>query len=371
MNGKDLYEILGVSKNASQKEIKEAYRKLARKHHPDTNPENRKASEEKFKEINQAYEILGDPKKRAEYDRATSLFGTGAYGPGGSRGYPPRGFEDIFGDFGFGDVFDIFTGRTRGPVGPQRGSDIYFQLNLSFEDAIRGITTNINVTRETVCSKCNGSGAKPGTSPRVCPYCHGRGVVAQNQGFFSISTTCNRCMGQGTIIDSPCPNCRGTGRAPETKKLAIKIPPGVDDGSRIRTKGQGEAGYRGGPPGDLFIITRVSRHPLFKREDSDVYLELPLTFTEAALGAEVEIPTLDGSARLKIPPGTQNGQTFRLPGKGIPRPGGNGKGSMYVTAKLVVPTRLDRREREILSKFAEEHKEDPRRAISEYIKNKR
>jgi len=370
MNGKDPYEILGVSKNASQKDIKDAYRKLARQHHPDANP-NKREAEEKFKEINQAYEILGDPKKRAEYDQAKRLFGAGAYGRGPGS-FRPGGFEDIFSEFGgFGDIFDIFTGRARGTAGPQRGKDIYYQLNLSFDDAIRGVTANLNITKETTCPKCNGSGAKPGTSPRVCPYCHGSGFVAQNQGFFSLSTTCNRCLGQGTIIDSPCPTCRGTGRAPESKKLAVKIPAGVDDGSKIRVKGQGEAGFRGGPAGDLYVITRVSPHPLFKRMDSDIYLELPLDFTEAALGAEVEIPTLDGSSKLKIPAGTQHGQTFRLAGKGIPHPTGNGRGNLYVTAKVVVPSRLDRREREILNNFAQEHKENPRREISDYIRKKR
>lgn len=369
MNGKDLYKILGVSKDAKQKEIKEAYRKLARKYHPDANPNNKEA-EEKFKEISQAYEVLGSTKKRAEYDQVTSMFGAGAYGTRGFRGAGPTGFEDIFSDFGgFGDIFDIFMGRPGSRAkAPERGKDIYYQLNLSFDDAARGVTTKLNITRETACPKCNGSGAKPGTTSRICPYCHGTGFVAQNQGFFSLSTTCSRCLGQGSIIENPCPNCRGSGRAPETNKINVRIPAGVDNGSKIKVRGEGEAGFRGGPPGDLYIITKVAPHPLFKRDGSDIYLDLPLTFSEAALGIKIEVPTLNGSLSLKVPPGTQNGQVFRLPGRGMSEPGIGRKGNMYVRARVVVPTRLGRKEKEILSEFARLHKDNPRTEISNYMK---
>jgi len=361
VNGKDYYKILGVSKDASQKEIKDAYRKLARQYHPDANPGNRAEAEEKFKEISQAYDVLGDPKKRAEYDQATRLFGTG-FGPD-FRGFGTRGFEDVFTDLGFGgfgDIFDLFTGRTRARQASERGKDIYYTINLSFEDAVRGVTTHINVPQEGVCSTCQGSGAKPGTSPTTCPVCQGRGIISRNQGFFSLSTPCNKCLGQGVVIENPCPECRGSGRVSQVKKLTVRIPPGVDDGSRIEVRGKGEAGLRGGPPGDLYIITRVSPHPLFKRKGSDIYLDLPITFTEAALGATVEVPTLDGTVSLKISPGTQSGQVFRLAGKGVPRPGRGGQGDMYVVTRLVVPTRLNRREREILSQFGEIHREDVR-----------
>ncbi len=363
-----MYEILGVSKKASQKEIKDAYRKLARKYHPDANPSG-KETEEKFKEISQAYEVLGDQKKRAEYDQMTSMFGAGAYGTQGFRGFKSTGFEDVFTDLGgFGDIFDIFMGRSRsGTSAAERGKDIYYQLNLSFEDAARGATTKLNITKETTCPKCNGTGAKPGTSSRVCPHCNGTGFVAQNQGFFSLSTTCNRCLGRGTIIDNPCANCRGTGRAPETKKINVRIPAGVDNGSKIKIKGEGEAGFRGGPSGDLYIVTKISEHPLFKRLGSDLYLDLPLTFSEAALGTKVEIPTLDGALSLKVPSGTQSGQVFRLSGRGVPEPRTNRKGNMYVTAQIVVPTKLGRKEREVLSEFAQLNQRDPRTEISNYI----
>lgn len=367
MNGKDYYKILGVAKDASQKEIKEAYRKLARQHHPDANPQNRAEAEEKFKEISQAYEVLGDSKKRAEYDQAARLFEAGYRG-----GFGARGFEDIFTDFGaggFGDIFDGFTGRTRATrQGAQRGGDLYYTLNLSFEDATKGVTTRINVAREDVCQTCQGSGCKPGTAPKICPVCQGRGFVARDQGFFSLSTPCNKCLGQGVIVENPCPTCRGSGRVSATKKLTVKIPAGIDDGSKIKVKGKGEGGFRGGPAGDLYIITRVIPHPLFKRKGSDIYLDLPISFTEAALGAEVEVPTLEASVSLKIPPGTQNGQILRLAGKGIPRLGGLGKGDMYVVTRVVVPAKLDKKERELLAEFASLHKERIRDRLFSAIK---
>lgn len=351
---KDYYKILGVSKEAAQKEIKEAYRRLARKYHPDANP-GRKEAEERFKEISEAYDVLGDPKKRNQYDQGLSFFG-------------PGGFKDFdfswspFADFGdgFDSLFDIFTGFGRRRTSAQRGKDIYYTLRLSFEDAFRGVATRMNIAREVTCSSCLGSGARAGTSPTMCPHCQGRGVIAQNQGFFSLSRACPRCGGRGTVIENPCPRCQGAGRAREGRKLTVKIPPGVEDGSRIRYKGEGEAGLRGGPPGDLYITAEVAPHPFFKRDDSHVLLEIPLSFPEAALGTSVKVPTLDGRVSLKIPAGTQDGQTFRLRGKGFPRLGGIGRGDLLITVRIAVPTKLSSEQKELLIKLSKLIQENPR-----------
>ncbi len=345
---KDYYEILGVDKNASQDEIKKTYRKLARKYHPDTAAGDKKAAEEKFKEISEAYEVLSDPKKRQEYDQGVKFFETG-FRPGGFSGFR---FDETFSDFGrFTDIFDIFgfgerhAGET---FRKQRGKDLYVSIQLSFKDAIKGAATRINVAKEVNCSKCGGSGAKPGTYPVACPECHGQGMIAVNQGFFSVSRTCRRCMGKGTVIENLCPNCRGTGRVKVTETVLVNIPSGVEDGTKIRFAGKGEAGFEGGPPGDLYIITKVTPHPFLKRSGSDILLDLPVIFTEAALGARVKVPATDGFVNLKIPPGTQDGQVFRLKGKGAPKVKGFGSGDMLVKVKIAVPVRINNKEKEIL-----------------------
>ncbi len=359
MNGrqfKDFYKILGVDRNASQEEIKRAYFNLAKKYHPDRNPGNKEA-EEKMKEINEAYEVLRDPKKRREYDQGFDFFSQG-FRPGGF-GFEDIGFSDFFSPFG--DIFDIFTGfeRTR-PSASRRGRDLSVTIRISFEDAYRGVTTRVPISREVDCPVCGGSGARVGTTSKRCPDCQGRGYVAIAQGPFSISRTCPRCMGVGTIIENPCPNCRGTGKSTETQKVTVKVPAGIDDGAKIRLKNMGEPGLRGGPPGDLYLNVRVSPHPFFKRENSDILLDLPLSFTEAALGTNIRIPTVNGEVTLKIPAGTQNDQVFRIRGKGFPQVGRFGRGDMLVKVKVSVPKNLSRQERELLKKFAEINRENPR-----------
>ncbi|MBI4743878.1 MAG: molecular chaperone DnaJ [Actinobacteria bacterium] len=347
MNGKDYYKILGVSKDANRNEVKKAYRKLARKYHPDANPNNKEA-EEKFKKVSEAYEVLSDEKKRKEYDEASRMFGQGGHG-----GFRPTGFEDIFATgAGFSDVFDIFTqGRTT--KRPEKGRDLYYNIRLSFFDAIRGVATKINVSRENICYQCGGSGARQGTSPKMCPTCKGKGVISQNQGFFSINHPCETCLSKGVVIDSPCLTCRGTGRATETKPLTIKIPAGVNNDSKIKIKNKGEAGISGGPPGDLFIITKVDSHPLFKRKKSDIYLDLPLSFSEAVLGTTVKIPTIDGFISLKIPPRTQNGKILRIKDKGAPKLGGEGRGDMYIVVNIVIPDKLNEKEESLIKELSD------------------
>ncbi|MDI6690174.1 MAG: molecular chaperone DnaJ [Actinomycetota bacterium] len=351
---KDYYKILGVSKDATQEEIKRSYRGLARKYHPDANPSNKKEAEEKFKEVNEAYEVLSDPKKRQEYDQGVRFFETG-FSP-----FRDFGFERPFGDFEFSDIFDIFRDFGFRREYPQAGRDLYYNVNLSFEDALRGTTTSIDLNEEVSCRTCGGTGAKPGTSPVVCPVCGGKGMVAYNQGFFSLSRTCHKCMGRGTIIEAPCPTCRGAGTVEQTKRVEVKIPPGVEDGSKIRLREKGEPGVRGGPPGDLYIITNVAPHSFFKRKGTNILLDLPITLTEAALGASIKVPTVNGTVSLKIPPGTQDGQIFRLKGRGAPRLHGWGRGDMLITIHVVVPTKLTSEEKELLVRFANKRKENPR-----------
>lgn len=349
LNGKDYYKSLGVPKNAGRDDIKKAYRKLARKHHPDANPNNKEA-EEKFKEVSEAYETLSDKKKRKEYDEASELFGQG-----GQRGFRSAGFEDVFGaSAGFSDIFNVFNqGRTGTTRRPEKGKDLYYNVRLSFYDAINGITTKINISRENICSLCGGSGTRAGTSPRMCPTCRGKGVISQNQGFFSINHPCETCLGKGVVIDNPCPNCSGTGRAIGTKWLTIKIPAGVNDGSKIKIKNKGEAGINGGSSGDLYIVTKVDSHPVFKRRKSDIYLDLPLSFSEAVLGTTVEIPTISGVISLKIPPRTRNGKTFRIKGKGVPKLGGEGLGDMYVVIDLMIPDKLSKKEESLIKELSD------------------
>ncbi|MDQ3777986.1 MAG: molecular chaperone DnaJ [Actinomycetota bacterium] len=344
---KDLYAALGVSKEASQDEIKRAYRKLARQHHPDRNAGDA-AAEERFKDIQTAYDVLSDPEKRKAYDQ----FGS----PDGRPGFDPRDFN-VGGDFNLGDLGDLgdlfgglfgrgrASGRQRSRA--ERGANVEAEVNLSFEDSLRGLETRIPVEVETACSDCGGSGARPGTSPKVCPECRGRGVVSEAQGLFALSQPCPRCRGNGTVIEDPCPRCRGTGRERRTKRYTVKIPAGVRDGTRIRLKGKGESGAGGGPPGDLFVVTRVAESPVYRRRGSDLEVEVPVSFADAALGTQVEVPTPDGAVSLTVPPGSEHGKLLRIRGRGAPKLKG-GKGDVLARLRIEVPKRLNKKQRELL-----------------------
>jgi molecular chaperone DnaJ len=346
---KDLYSALGVAKGASAEEIKKAYRKLAREYHPDKNPGD-SAAEERFKEVQHAYDVLSDAEKRKAYDR----FGS----PDGRRGFDPRGggFEGDFnvGDLGdLGDLFGGIFGRGRGAQQrsrAERGPDLEVQVNLSFEDSLKGIETKIPVEVETACRDCGGSGAKPGTSPKVCPECRGRGVISESQGLFALSQPCPRCRGNGTVIEDPCPRCRGTGRERRTKRYSVKIPAGVKDGTRIRLKGKGETGMAGGPPGDLFVVTRVASSPIYERRGADLVVEVPVSLADAALGTEVEVPTPEGPVSLKVPAGSEHGKLLRIKGRGAPKLKG-GKGDVLARLKLEVPKKLNKKQRQLLEEL--------------------
>jgi len=346
---KDLYGTLGVSKTASQEEIKKAYRKLARQHHPDANPGDA-AAEERFKEVQQAYDVLSDPEKRKQYDRFGSANGRG--GPAGFN-FSTESFD--LGDLG--DLGDIFSGLFGGRGGRgqqergQRGRDLEVEVNLSFEDSLHGVETKIPVELETACRECGGSGAKPGTAPTLCPDCKGRGVKAESQGLFALSQPCPRCRGNGTVIEDPCPRCRGTGRERRTKRYTVKIPAGVKDGSRIRLRGKGEAGYGGAEAGDLFVITRVQASKTFTRRGDDLIVEVPVSLSAAALGAEVQVPTPDGQVKVKVKPGTVDGTLLRVKGKGAPRLKGSGSGDVLVRVKLAVPKKLTKKQRELMEEL--------------------
>jgi molecular chaperone DnaJ len=339
---KDLYGALGVPKGASADEIKKAYRKLARQYHPDKNPGDASA-EERFKEVQHAYDVLSDPDKRKQYDQ----FGSSD----GRAGFDPRGFdfEDAFNVGDLGDIFGGLFGRGRGArqqTRAERGADLEVQVNLSFEDSLKGIETKIPVEVETACADCGGSGARPGTSPRVCPECRGRGVVSESQGLFALSQPCPRCRGNGTVIEDPCPRCRGTGRERRTKRYSVKIPAGVRDGTRIKLKGKGEAGMNGGPPGDLHVVTRVEPSPIYERRGADLVVEVPVSLADAALGTEVEVPTPDGPVSLKVPAGSEHGKLLRIKGRGAPKLKG-GKGDVLARLKLEVPKKLNKKQREL------------------------
>jgi len=355
---KSLYETLGVAKNASADEIKKAYRKLARQYHPDRNPGDKEA-EERFKEVQTAYDVLSDAEKRKQYDTFGSADGRRA-GPGDFTWTSPEGFD--LGDLG--DIFGGLFGRGRGgrqqqPRG-QRGSDVEVQVNLSFEDALRGLETRIPVEIETACRECGGTGAKPGTSPKICPECNGRGVLAESQGLFALSQPCPRCRGNGTVIEDPCPRCAGSGRERRTKRYTVKIPAGVRDGTRIRLKGKGESGYGGAPAGDLFVVTRVADSPVYQRRGADLVVNVPVTFAEAALGASVEVPTPEGPVSLKIPAGTQDGRLIRIRGRGAPKLKGGGKGDVLARVRVTVPTKLTKAEREAIENLEKVLRENPR-----------
>jgi len=345
---RDYYEVLGVTRSATEDDIKKAYRKLALRYHPDRNPENHPDAEERFKEVAEAYQVLSDPERRGIYDR----FGHAAFeqGMGGGAGFDVGGFEDIIGDL-FGDFFG--TGRSRGGRGrARRGQDLRYDLEIAFEEAAFGCEKTIAVPRLSRCETCGGKGAKPGTSPRTCPQCRGSGQVRFQQGFFSIAKTCGHCNGQGTLIANPCVTCGGAGVQRRTHQLSLKIPPGVDSGSRLKLRGEGEAGANAGTPGDLYVVLGVREHPLFVREGTEVVCEVPLSFAQAALGAELQVPTLDGTARVKVPAGTQSGQVFKLKGRGIPDLNGYGRGDHVVRVLVETPRKLSPRQRELLEEFA-------------------
>jgi molecular chaperone DnaJ len=354
---RDYYEVLGVNRDASDEEIKKAYRKLAMKFHPDRNPDSKDA-EEKFKEAKEAYEILSTAEKRRAYDSYghagvnPQMGGMGA-GPGGQEGF--GGFAEAFGDI-FSDIFGGGQGRGRSSV--FRGADLRYNLEVSLEQAARGTETKIRIPTMETCETCKGSGAKPGTSPKTCESCHGSGTVRLSQGFFSIQQTCPTCHGSGKMITDPCATCRGAGRVKKHKTLAVKIPAGVDEGDRIRLSGEGESGVNGGPPGDLYVVIHLKEHGVFQRDGDDLHCEMPISFSQAALGGEIEIPTLDGSAKIKIPPETQSGQVFRLRGKGIKGVRSSYPGDLLCEVVVETPVRLTDRQKDILKELEEINKKD-------------
>lgn len=347
MEKRDYYEVLGVERQADEQAIKSAYRKLAHQYHPDKNPGDRSA-EERFKEASEAYEVLSDPDKRARYDRFGHVNGAGFqdFGFGGASGAT---INDIFGDI-FGEMFGGGARRARPRT---RGSDLRYHLEIAFEDAAFGTTARIVIPRPKPCATCKGSGAKPGTGPRACPTCGGSGEIRLTQGFFSIARTCHHCQGQGRVLVDKCPDCGGAGGTRENATVEVKVPPGVDTGTRLKLAGEGEpAPVPGGTPGDLYVVVQVREHPVFRREDTEILCELPISFTQAALGATVDVPTLEGPAKLKIPAGTQTGKMFRLKGKGVPSLSGGGRGDEHVRVVVETPTHLSKEQRELLERFA-------------------
>ena len=360
MAKRDYYETLGISPNASPEEIKKAYRRLAVKYHPDKNRDNSKEAEEKFKEVSEAYKILSDGEKRKIYDQYghAGLQADVGAGGGGFTGFdfdPRKIFDEVFGQRSSsgGGIFDnFFSGRTGVREG-QPGSDLQYSLEITFKEAAFGTEKEVQVPRYETCSNCRGSGVKPGSSPQTCPSCGGAGSIAVSQGFFSMSRTCTQCHGRGTVIKDPCKECRGSGRVRRTRRVKVKIPAGIDNGSHLRLTGQGEAGLRGGPIGDLYIAIRVRPHPIFKREGDTVICEVPITFTQAALGGEIRVPTLNGRAKLKIPPGTQTNKIFRLRKMGIPHLHSSGRGDQWVKIIVETPVSLSAEQKQLLKKFEE------------------
>ncbi|MCC6377952.1 MAG: molecular chaperone DnaJ [Burkholderiales bacterium] len=359
MAKRDYYTVLGVNRDASEEDIKKSYRKLAMKHHPDRNPDD-KGSEEKFKEAKEAYEILTDAKKRAAYDQfghagvdPAAGFGAGARGAG-PEGF--GGFADAFGDI-FGEIFG--QGRGGRGSGVFRGADLRYNLELSLEEAARGTEARIRIPTMEACETCHGSGAKPGTQSKQCPSCHGRGEVRVSQGFFSIQQTCPQCHGTGKYVADPCATCSGAGRVRKHKTLSVKIPAGVDQDDRIRLSGEGEAGVNGGPTGDLYVVVQLKPHSVFQREGADLHCEMPISFATAALGGEIEIPTLDGHAKVKVPAETQTGQVFRLKNKGIRPVRGSVTGDLYCHVAVETPVKLTARQKEILRELEAINQQDP------------
>lgn len=360
---RDYYEILGVPKNATDEDIKKAFRKLAIKYHPDKNPGDKNA-EEKFKEINEAYQVLSDPQKRAQYDQ----FGTADFnGQGGFGGFNTSGFGGFEGFGGFSDIFgdifgDVFGGGRKYKSGPQRGADLEYTLELTFEEAAFGVKKDIEIYRYETCSKCHGTGAKPGTSPKTCPKCNGTGQVKTQRntpfGSFVSVTTCDRCYGEGRVIETPCPECNGKGKVRKKKIISINIPAGVDTGNTLPLRGEGEPGVRGGAHGDLFINIKVRPHKIFKREGFDIICDVPISFIKASLGGEITVPTLEGNIKYTISEGTQPGTIIKLKGKGITRIRGGGRGDLYANIKVEIPKKLTEKQRELLQKLSMEFGED-------------
>lgn len=349
MAKRDYYEVLGVAKNADEAELKRAYRTLARKYHPDVNPNNPEAVEQ-FKEVNEAYQILVDPQKRQAYDQ----FGHAGLN---GQGFNYQDFQNFsgFGDL-FGDILSDFFGGGSHKGGPRRGADLRYDLELTFEEAVFGCEKTLTIPKSVSCTGCQGSGAASGTGRKQCPVCRGKGTISLAQGFFSIQRTCHQCQGEGEIIEKPCPTCRGVGRQKETSKVEVKIPAGVETGSKLKLTGEGESGEKGGPPGNLYIVLRVGKHELFERVGDDIVCERNLSFPLAALGGEVEVPTLKGSVKIKIPPGTQTGKVFRLRGYGVHGLQG-GEGDQLVKIFVRTPTTLNERQRDLLQQLAKEEPE--------------
>ncbi|MBI3854005.1 MAG: molecular chaperone DnaJ [Verrucomicrobia bacterium] len=355
MAKRDYYEVLGVDRNADDEEIKKAYRKLAIKFHPDKNPGD-KTCEEKFKELGEAYEALSDPQKRAAYDQyGHAAFDSRSRWPGGGRGFhdPVDIFREVFGG-GAGSIFeDLFGGGRSDPTQAQRGADLRYDLEISLEDAAQGCEKEISFSKQERCDVCQGAGAEAGSKVKICPACGGRGQVLSSRGIFSIAQTCSRCEGAGRVIEKPCRTCHGSGRRERATKIKLKIPPGVDTGARLRSSGNGEAGLRGGPSGDLYVVLHVKTHALFQRDGDDLLCDVPVNFVQAAMGAEIEVPTLNGKASIKIPAGTQPGTTFRLKGRGVKNIQGYGHGDLHIRISVEVPRHLNAAQRAKLQEFAD------------------
>ncbi len=368
---KDYYELLGVSKGASEADLKKAFRKMARKYHPDVNPGD-KSSEPKFKEINEAYEVLSDVKKRKQYDQFGHAafeqgFGQGSgHGPGPGQGFEGfgRGGAGFSGGQGFEDIFGNIFGERARPRGPAKGEDITYAVEVDLEDAIFGKTMQVDLQREVSCTMCGGTGAQPGTFRRTCPTCMGSGSVSQGRGFLQMAQPCPACHGEGTINPNPCKSCNGSGVVQKSERINVKIPPGVDNGSKVRMAGLGSPGEKGGPPGDVYIVTKVRSHPYFERKGDNLYSEAAVTVKEAALGEKIEIPTVDGLVSLSLPEGVQTGQQLKLRGKGVPHFGGGGVGDHYATIRVVTPTGLPERGKELLRELDRLHPSNPRAGIT-------
>jgi molecular chaperone DnaJ len=368
LNKRDYYDVLGISRNAGEQELKSAYRKLAMQYHPDRNPGDKEA-EEKFKEINQAYGVLSNPEMRARYDRYghSGVGSSASSAPWGAADF--GGFEDILGDI-FSDIFGGGRASRRG--GPQRGADLRYDVEITLEQAAAGYKTTIDIPRLDPCETCKGTGAAPGTSPVTCSVCGGRGQVIFQQGFFSVSRTCHQCRGTGRMITSYCKTCQGQGRIEKSHQIEIKIPAGVDTGARLRLASEGEAGSNGGQRGDLYVVIHVKEHELFERQGNNLYVNVPITFTQAALGSEIKVPTLQGEETLTIPESTQTGSIFRLKGKGIVSLQGHGRGDLFVVTTIITPTRLTREQKRLLEQFAaieEKHNLGTPRKIGDKVKD--